>query len=95
MNLAEYAKYDGLGLAELVVKKEVSSRELALTALEAIKAGNPVINAVVETYDDCIDGLDEARLGMDRSAACPFSSRTSSGMKRPARSNSAPVCARA
>jgi amidase len=72
MNLAEYAKYDGLGLAELVVKKEVSSRELALTALEAIKAGNPVINAVVETYDDCIDGLDEARLGNGPFRGVPF-----------------------
>jgi amidase len=72
MNLAEYAKYDGLGLAELVVKKEVSSHELALTALEAIKAGNPVINAVVETYDDCIDGLDETRLGNGPFRGVPF-----------------------
>ena len=72
MNLAEYAKYDGLGLAELVVKKDVSSRELALTALEAIKAGNPVINAVVETYDDCIDGLDETRLGSGPFRGVPF-----------------------
>jgi len=72
MNLAEYAKYDGLGLAELVAKKDVSSRELALTALEAIKAGNPVINAVVETYDDCIDGLDETRLGNGPFHGVPF-----------------------
>lgn len=72
MNLAEYAKYDGLGLAELVAKKDVSSRELALTALEAIKAGNPVINAVVETYDDCIDGLDETRLGNGSFRGVPF-----------------------
>ncbi len=72
MKLAEYAKYDGLGLAELVVKKEVSSRELALTALEAIKAGNPVINAAVETYDDCIDGLDETRLGSGPFRGVPF-----------------------
>lgn len=72
MNLAEYAKYDGVGLAELVAKKDVSSRELALTALEAIKAGNPVINAVVETYDDCIDGLDETRLGNGPFRGVPF-----------------------
>ena len=29
MNLAEYAKYDGLGLAELVAKRQVSPKELA------------------------------------------------------------------
>ena len=50
----------------------MSSRELALTALEAIKAGNPVINAVVETYDDCIDGLDEAGLGNGPFRGVPF-----------------------
>ena len=29
MNLAEYASYDALGLAELVAKKQVSPKELA------------------------------------------------------------------
>ena len=35
MNLAEYASYDALGLAELVAKKQVSPRELAHTAVAA------------------------------------------------------------
>jgi amidase len=35
MNLAEYASYDALGLAELVAKKQVTPKELALTALAA------------------------------------------------------------
>ena len=32
MNLAEYATFDALGLAELVAKKQVSPKELAKTA---------------------------------------------------------------
>jgi amidase len=63
MNLAEYAAYDGLGLAELVAKKQVTPKELAQTALKAIEAVNPTVNAVVETYPDRIAGLDEAALG--------------------------------
>src|SRR6185437_2048027 len=47
MHRDDYARYDGLGLAELVAKKEVSPRELALAARDAIAAGNPAINAVV------------------------------------------------
>ena len=41
MNLAEYAKYDGLGLAELVAKKQVSPKELAATAAEGDRGGQP------------------------------------------------------
>ena len=63
MKIRDYAKYDATGLAELVRKKEVSPKELALTAAEAIAKANPDINGVVETYDDRIDGLDEKSLG--------------------------------
>ncbi|MFN9571693.1 MAG: amidase, partial [Betaproteobacteria bacterium] len=63
MQLSEYARFDALGLAQLVAQGEVSPRELAATALAAIEALNPQLNAVVETYADRIDGLDEAQLG--------------------------------
>ncbi len=63
MNLAEYAACDALGLAELVAKKQVTPKELALTAARAIEAVNPTVNAVVETYADRIEGLDEKSLG--------------------------------
>jgi amidase len=63
MNIAEYAQFDALGLAELVAKKDVTPTELALTAAKAITVANPSINAVVETYADRIDGLDEKTLG--------------------------------
>jgi Asp-tRNA(Asn)/Glu-tRNA(Gln) amidotransferase A subunit family amidase len=63
MNIREYAKYDATDLAELVKKKQVSPKELALTAAKAIAKANPEIKSVVEIYDDRIDGLDEKSLG--------------------------------
>ena len=63
MTLAEYAAYDALGLAELVATKQVSPKELARLAAAAIDAVNPAVNAVVETYPDRIDDLDERTLG--------------------------------
>jgi amidase len=63
MHIAEYAQYDALGLAQLVANKDVTPKELALTAAKAIAAANPAVNAVVETYADRIDGLDESTLG--------------------------------
>ena len=41
MNLAEYARYDALGLAELVAKKQVTPKELAQTAAKAIASRQP------------------------------------------------------
>jgi len=72
MNLAEYAGYDALGLGELVAKEEVSPTELAATAAAAIAAINPAINAVVETYPDRIESLDEKTLGSGPFRGVPF-----------------------
>jgi len=72
MKIAEYARYDATGLAELVAKREVSPKELAKTAAEAIAAANPQVNAVVETYPDRIDDLDEAKLGAGPFRGVPF-----------------------
>ena len=72
MRLAEYAGYDALGLAALVSQKQVSAGALARTAMEAIAALNPAVNAVVETYADRIDGLDEAKLGGGPFRGVPF-----------------------
>ncbi|WP_437880430.1 amidase [Pseudomonas sp. LRF_L74] len=54
MNASEYASYDGLGLAELVSRGEVSRQELATLALGAIETMNPYVNAVIETYPGAI-----------------------------------------
>jgi amidase len=72
MKLAEYASYDGLGLADLVKRKQVSPRELALMARDAIEAVNGDLNAVVEIYDDRIERLDEASLGKGPFRGVPF-----------------------
>ena len=63
MNLGEYARYDSLGLAELVAQKEVTPKELALTAAAAKEKADGVVNSVVELYPDRIEDLDEASLG--------------------------------
>jgi amidase len=69
---AEYDQFDGLGLAELVKRSEVSARELALTAIERIEALNPRVNAVIHTlYDDALRTAD-APSGDGPFAGVPF-----------------------
>jgi amidase len=51
MKLTEYVGYDGLGLAELVRKREVTSSELTKAAFAAIDAVNDKIFAVVGRVD--------------------------------------------
>src|SRR6476619_4277746 len=72
MNLAEYASYDALGLAELVAKKQVSAKELALTAVAAREKVDPAVRSVVELYPDRIEGLDEKSLGSGPFRGVPF-----------------------
>ena len=43
----EYARHDGLALAGLVRRGEVSAAELLETAITRIEAQNPALNAVV------------------------------------------------
>jgi amidase len=62
MKVSEYASYDGLGLAELVKSRQISARELATAALEAIERLNGGINAVIapvpaETERTLIEGV--------------------------------------
>ncbi|MDP9102588.1 MAG: amidase family protein [Pseudomonadota bacterium] len=53
MPFAEYADHDGLGLAALVRKGEVSPAELVEAAIERIERHNPALNAVVyKAYDE-------------------------------------------
>ena len=72
MNLAEYARYDALGLAELVAKKQVTPRELAETAVAAKEKIDCAVKSVVELYPDRIEGLDEASLGNGPFRGVPF-----------------------
>ena len=49
ISLNDYTAHDGLGLAELVARKEVTPDELAAAAFEAVGKINPRINAVLHT----------------------------------------------
>ena len=51
----DYSDYDGLGLAQLVAKGEVTPGELVEAAIERIERHNPTLNAVV------FKGFDDAR----------------------------------
>jgi amidase len=48
----EYDQYDGLGLAELVKKKEVSAAEMCEEAITRIERVNPALNAVITPMYD-------------------------------------------
>lgn len=48
----EYDQYDGLGLAELVKKKEVSAAEICEEAITRIERVNPALNAVITPMYD-------------------------------------------
>jgi amidase len=53
MSFAEYSEYDGLGLAGLVRRGEVSAPELVEAAIERIERRNDALNAVVfKAYDE-------------------------------------------
>lgn len=72
MNLAEYASFDGLGLADLVRRREVTARELGNLALEAIERLNPRLNAVLETFPDRVERLADGGPGERPFAGVPF-----------------------
>jgi amidase len=53
MTFPDYADHDGLGLADLVRRGEVSAGEVVQAAIERIERHNPALNAVVyKAYDE-------------------------------------------
>ena len=49
MKFADYRKYDAIGLAALIVKREVSAKEVLETAIARSEQVNPSINAIIHT----------------------------------------------
>jgi amidase len=49
ISLSEYTSHDGLGLADLVARKQVKPEELVAAALQAVEKVNPKLNAVLQT----------------------------------------------
>lgn len=59
--MQDYAEYDGLGLAELIKRRDVSAREVLDAAIERIERHNGVLNAVTYTaYDEARKAADGA-----------------------------------
>lgn len=54
MDPPEYARYDGLGLADLIARREVSAEEVVAATLAAHRITHPQLRAVVEVYDDAL-----------------------------------------
>ncbi|PVE21047.1 amidase [Microvirga sp. KLBC 81] len=52
MKLSEYAEYDAIGLASLTKSGDVAPLDLVRLAREAHNEVNPLINAVIEFYED-------------------------------------------
>ncbi len=72
MKLQDYVEYDGLGLAALIRTGEVSLKEVAVAALEAINAVNPTLNAVIEQYPERAETLQSSDLGGGPLKGVPF-----------------------
>lgn len=72
MHLDDYAAQDGLGLAALIAKGEVSAEEVTRAALEAIATVDPALGAVVEVYDDALDNAAAGRLSEGPFRGVPF-----------------------
>jgi hypothetical protein len=54
----EYMKYDGLGLADLVRRKEIKPEELLDAAITRIEAVNSKLNAIVtDMYEEARDTI--------------------------------------
>ena len=68
----EYNQYDGLGLAELVRKKEISAAELCEEAIARIESVNPTLNAVITPMYDLARQAVQATLPDGPFTGVPF-----------------------
>src|SRR5438552_5853398 len=51
-SIIDFDTYDGLGLAELVRRKDISAKELLDAAIARVDATNPVLNAIITRMDE-------------------------------------------
>ncbi|MEW6775115.1 MAG: amidase [Bdellovibrionota bacterium] len=68
----DYSSYDGLGLADLVKRKEVTPLELVEAAIERIEKANPQINAVIHKLYDRARSQAKGELPHGPFAGVPF-----------------------
>ena len=73
MRFGDYEDYDGVGLAQLVARREILPAELVEAAIERIEARNGAINAVVRPlYDQAREAAGTASVGGGPLAGVPF-----------------------
>ena len=72
IKLSEYSNYDGLGLADLVRRGEVTPKELKDSALEGIEQLNPKLNSVINILSDEAEKEIEAGLPDGPFKGVPF-----------------------
>src|SRR5438876_1148736 len=72
ISLDDYSSHDGLGLAALVERKEVTAKELEETALAGIAKVNPRLNAVLQTLPEMADAEIAAGLPKGPFTGVPF-----------------------
>ncbi|MCB9289808.1 MAG: amidase [Lewinellaceae bacterium] len=72
MTFEEYRKYDALGLAELVRKKEITAAELVELAIIRAESVNPTINAIIHPLYDMAREMAEKASPESLFAGIPF-----------------------
>lgn len=72
MKLSEYATYDATGLAELVARGDVSSKQLLECAAAACGKLNPALRAILELYADRVEHGDPDASPAGAFAGVPF-----------------------
>jgi amidase len=69
---AEYVNYDGLGLAELIVKKKITPLELLNAVRERVEVFNPRLNALCHLFFDKAEAQINQGLGSGPFRGVPF-----------------------
>ena len=72
MKFSEYWQYDGLGLAELVRKGDVTPMELLDVAFERLEAINPQLNAVIHSFKEAAQLRIRQKLPQGAFTGVPF-----------------------
>jgi len=72
MSFAEYGRFDGLGLAELVARKEVTPAELLDEAIARAERLNPALNAIVFKDYERARAAAKSSVPQGRFAGVPF-----------------------
>ena len=70
--MRDYVELDGLGMAELVARGEVTAAELLEEAIARADRYNPSLNAIVHRFDDRARALANIPLGPGPFAGVPF-----------------------